>query len=86
MTVTIDEDVCFERFVARHEATLRECAEQLVRNRKQALKLTMDTLQQVFNEREQLKDKDLLIASLAVLRKLCAPEKYTPPGDSHRSG
>lgn len=86
MTVTIDEDVCFERFVERHEATLRECAEQLVRDRKQALKLTMDALQQVFNAREQLKGKDLLIASLAVLRKLCTPEKYVPPGDPQRSG
>ncbi|MCW8130004.1 MAG: hypothetical protein KIS92_06590 [Planctomycetota bacterium] len=76
MTIAIDEDVCFERFVERHERTLRNYAERCTGDSEKALKVTLEALQELFKRREKLKNKDLLIACFAIIRKLA---KVAPP-------
>lgn len=78
MTVAIDEDVCFERFVERHEQALRNYAERCTGDSEKALKITLNALQELFKRRETLKNKDLLIACFTIIRKLAKVSSPLP--------
>jgi len=74
MMGVLDDDVAFERFVERHERALRHYAERMVGDKQQALKLTMEALQLLFNNQNDHRDKDLLTSCLGILRSLCERE------------